>query len=643
MAANDAVSMNVAENRQNVPMAIQENRAAVPMTVAEGGGAGGLNRKADKVTGAAAGNLAGLDSAGNLTDSGKAPEDFLEAPASAGTQGQVLTADGEGGASWQDPTGGDPTEIIDDNAGSGDTDKVWSADKSHELLTEINSNQDEISVIEQQNYFNLERYNPTETEISLSFTAGKYYKLDTGVLSTLATYQYTEKMQCNPGEVYAIDPHKGQMLFWKADGTYISYVSTKYNGIKYILTPAEAYYYAFNNSDTTICASKIIRVLTKDTNTTWVKRTIKSAPAKKIVNSESFINGLYTSTTDGSPTYNPSTLSGFYGSRMIRVVPGHHYMTATQTQLIFYGETGGFVSSKIPMNDPNYTGVECEMPFVIPANCYYVAINSRRSFEALYDLDYYDYGDKTPLDLEGKTIVCFGDSITGNYSYGDNYPGEIEQATGAKVYSVGFGGCRMELLNNDVDHTNPFSMVELADAIVSGTWTDQETYAAGIARNLACRLAILETIDFDDVDIITIAYGTNETGYPQDDENDPFNKYTYAGATRYAVKKLLDNYPHLRIVLLTPIYRMRTDQTPPVDSDEYENPSTHLKLTDNVQTLIDVGHEMKIPTIDLYYTLGINKWNWLEYFSAGDGTHPNSFGRKCLGRRIAGEMIRLFG
>ena len=140
MAANDAVSMNVAENRQNVPMAIQENRAAVPMTVAEGGGTpGGLNRKADKVTGAVAGNLAGLDANGNLTDSGKAPGDFLEAPAAAGSEGQVLTADGEGGASWQDPTGGDPTEIIDDNAGSGDTDKVWSADKSHALLTEINS------------------------------------------------------------------------------------------------------------------------------------------------------------------------------------------------------------------------------------------------------------------------------------------------------------------------------------------------------------------------------------------------------------------------------------------------------------------------------------------------------------------------
>ena len=36
----------------------------------------------------------------------------------------------------------DPEDLIDDTAGEGDTDKVWSADKSHELLTEINSKLD---------------------------------------------------------------------------------------------------------------------------------------------------------------------------------------------------------------------------------------------------------------------------------------------------------------------------------------------------------------------------------------------------------------------------------------------------------------------------------------------------------------------
>lgn len=50
--------------------------------------------------------------------------DKLDAPATAGTAGQVLTSDGEGGQAWADPSG-----AIDDTAGEGDTDVTWSADK----------------------------------------------------------------------------------------------------------------------------------------------------------------------------------------------------------------------------------------------------------------------------------------------------------------------------------------------------------------------------------------------------------------------------------------------------------------------------------------------------------------------------------
>ena len=50
--------------------------------------------------------------------------DKLDAPATAGTSGQVLTSDGEGGQAWADPSG-----AIDDTAGEGDTDVTWSANK----------------------------------------------------------------------------------------------------------------------------------------------------------------------------------------------------------------------------------------------------------------------------------------------------------------------------------------------------------------------------------------------------------------------------------------------------------------------------------------------------------------------------------
>ena len=62
----------------------------------------------------------------------------LDKPQTPGTQGQVLTSDGLGGQTWEDPTGGDPTEIIDDTAGEGDTDKVLSADKIAEIVSNLN-------------------------------------------------------------------------------------------------------------------------------------------------------------------------------------------------------------------------------------------------------------------------------------------------------------------------------------------------------------------------------------------------------------------------------------------------------------------------------------------------------------------------
>lgn len=84
-----------------------------------------ISGKADKVSSATNGNFAGLDSNGNLTDSGSKASDFgtyskpsggipgtdladsyIKEPSSDGTSGQVLTTDGNGGRTWTTPSGG---------------------------------------------------------------------------------------------------------------------------------------------------------------------------------------------------------------------------------------------------------------------------------------------------------------------------------------------------------------------------------------------------------------------------------------------------------------------------------------------------------------------------------------------------------
>lgn len=68
----------------------------------------------------------------------------------------------------------------------------------------------------------------------------------------------------------------------------------------------------------------------------------------------------------------------------------------------------------------------------------------------------------------------------------------------------------------------------------------------------------LKDMNFNEIDIILLAYGTNDyTGenVAKNDADLTTNNYTYYGAYHYAIEKLLTAYPHLRVVLVIPMYR----------------------------------------------------------------------------------------
>jgi lysophospholipase L1-like esterase len=349
-----------------------------------------------------------------------------------------------------------------------------------------------------------------------------------------------------------------------------------------------------------------------------------------LYDSSFFVPSRYSDTQSGDYY----SIASFKGTAPLAIKPSHKYRIAKQSQIVYFDENVDFISAVVPTR----VNIEFEQDITTPATAYFMAVNSLFAENAVYDMEYVPVV-QTERKLDGKTIVCFGDSIIGNYAYGDNIPYQIEKHTGAKVYNVGFGGCRMELVNNDPQHTNYFSMVGIVDALESEDWTNQEAYASSIDALVAKRLAVLEAIDFSEVDIVTIEYGTNEYGYTQDDPNNPLNTYTYGGAIRYSIEKLLSLYPQLKICFFTPIFRYFPDDSE--DSDTHVHPSMGGKLTDNVATMKSVATEYKLPCIDMYYTCGINLQNWTYYLNA-DGLHPNSYGREMLGCRYAGELNRLF-
>ena len=242
--------------------------------------------------------------------------------------------------------------------------------------------------------------------------------------------------------------------------------------------------------------------------------------------------------------------------------------------------------------------------------------------------------------LYGKKIANFGDSIFGNKRPPNDVSTALAEITGATVYNLGFGGCRMANHNANWD---AFSMYRLADSIATGDFTVQDSVdisASGLPSYFSETRTLLESIDWDSVDIITIAYGTNDftASIILDSESNEYDTTTFAGALRHSIETLLGAYPHLKIFVCGQTYRFwMTDGVFVEDSDT--KVINNAKLTDFVEKTKEVSKQYHLKFIDNYYDLGINKFNRTHWFPSTDGTHHNQLGAVLIAQHIANEMF----
>lgn len=236
--------------------------------------------------------------------------------------------------------------------------------------------------------------------------------------------------------------------------------------------------------------------------------------------------------------------------------------------------------------------------------------------------------------LDGINIVCCGDSITGNYTAPTDYPTYMHNYTGANVVNCGFGGTRMSLHTETAKQ--PFSFCSIADCIVSGDFSSMYAVAENIGiYNVYEHIYNLENTDFSKVDKMIIFYGTNDftAQVPIDNQNDPDDTSTYLGAFRYAVDKILGEYPNIRIYAVTPMYRYFTDTS--TDSDTQQYGGKYLYEFGNA--LIECARDMKLPSVDMYHISGVSATTKDYYLE--DGTHPSQAGRKNIGQILGGALM----
>lgn len=252
----------------------------------------------------------------------------------------------------------------------------------------------------------------------------------------------------------------------------------------------------------------------------------------------------------------------------------------------------------------------------------------------------------------GKKIVNFGDSLFGNFRDDNTTTHKsiskmLSENLGATVYNAGFGGCRMSERLYGATFWNAFAMYSLADSVYSEDWSVQDQAlidgAGTIPDYFADTVAMLKTIDFSEVDIITISYGTNDYTGETPLTGSGVEYQNYEGALRYSLRKLLSKYPSMRIVVLSPAWRFWYSggaYSYSSDDEQSRNNNGDL-LTDFVASCDDVCKEYHIPYVDMYYNLGFNPYSYQAYFSDIDSTHPIQLGRQLMADRISGQLIAL--
>lgn len=374
---------------------------------------------------------------------------------------------------------------------------------------------------------------------------------------------------------------------------------------------------------------------------------------------------LLTDVSWSSPGYmrlNNGTLAhseyttGYVASDFIPVVPGFKYRCTAQEGKAFTLKVVAFGDSKADGISINvgWTALQEPKDFVVPEGKTFISLNcegnsGQNPAEGIYRRTQYqnEMGVEIPRlvfsgykPFSGKTIVNFGDSIFGQARPPVDVSTYLANITGATVYNAGFGGCQMA--QHAQAAYDPFSMYRLAYAIANNDWTLQDnaltTYASTLPSYYSETITMLKGLDFSEIDYVTIGYGINDFNNGASLEAQNTNGYEYC--LDYSIQTLLTAFPQLRVFITTMTYGFDPNSTADTNSfthTSWVDQSTHSYL-DFVQAQFDVAKSYQLPVIDLYYDLGINKINKLQYFAANDGTHHIIAGRELIAEKMAHDL-----
>lgn len=210
------------------------------------------------------------------------------------------------------------------------------------------------------------------------------------------------------------------------------------------------------------------------------------------------------------------------------------------------------------------------------------------------------------MELKGTKINFLGDSITegaGTSSHDKMFTMLIEREYGAICQNYGIGGTRIARQKTPTEEK----------------WD----------RDFVSRVPEMDA----DADIVVVFGGTNDFGHgdaPIGTMSDR-TPYTFYGALHCLYTALIEKYPDVPIVVLTPLHRI-TEDIPTGDN----KPAPVGTLKEYVNIIREVAEYYSLPVLDLFKESGLQpKIPVIQQKYVPDGLHPNDAGNEILAHKIA--------
>lgn len=236
------------------------------------------------------------------------------------------------------------------------------------------------------------------------------------------------------------------------------------------------------------------------------------------------------------------------------------------------------------------------------------------------------------------TVLIIGnDPITDKAGEG-SIASLVAEKTQANVHDAGFAGTCLAAMNSTYSDDyclDAFSLFYLTKAICDNDYSLQDRLidSGAVSPDYAASLDKLKNMDYSKVDVLVFFYDANDYLQRRNlyDDNDALNTGTYTGALRASAKQIIEKYPHIRIILMSPYFASVVDESGNYLSGDTTNLGCGV-IPNYLQFSIDVGNECLFTVIDNYYGTIIED-TASEYLE--DNIHLNDKGREAIAVRMA--------